>query len=384
MIVLNFIIYIFTVLKSYFQKGLYFKNLLIEKTMEPLVMPKNEYFDFKEMKPRNPLHLKRDSRFIPKTETMQQLCIVTAADRKYFSLLTEFIESIKATRYYKDIDICIVDCGLTSKQKIDLKQRWGITNIKDPGWDVKVKKGTPKHVKSITVRPYIAKHFPGYRYYLWIDSDAWIQDERVLDRFVHLCQKQGWAFCSSNFPNWAFLTLQTLPYKDWFKIAFKNKLQGGVFCFDVNSPYPQLWASYMEEVVEKRGFHYMTEEDAANFIYYQENLRFLNRHENYVVLRFGNPVLRKGDDTFYDPWTNEPIGIVHLALHKVARHITNPVYYFPTRFIRRRLCAFQAYYHWFLSSFWHKFKPGYISTKLMPRRTFVSLRFRVFKEEEED
>jgi len=36
----------------------------------------------------------------------------------------------------------------------------------------------------MTARPYLPKHFPGHAVYLWIDADAWVQDDTVLDIFV--------------------------------------------------------------------------------------------------------------------------------------------------------------------------------------------------------
>ena len=42
--------------------------------------------------------------------------IVTLADSKYFELLMELIESIKAHDKNKNVSICVLDAGLTEEQ----------------------------------------------------------------------------------------------------------------------------------------------------------------------------------------------------------------------------------------------------------------------------
>src|ERR1019366_3197819 len=58
--------------------------------------------------------------------------------------------------------------------------------LKEPGWDLDFpgRAALPRHYQAMTARPYLPRHFPGYETYLWIDADAWVQDDAVLDLFI--------------------------------------------------------------------------------------------------------------------------------------------------------------------------------------------------------
>ena len=65
--------------------------------------------------------------------------IVTLADSKYFELLMELIESIKAHDKNKNVSICVLDAGLTEEQIKILKDK--VYSVKKAKWDIEV----PKH-----------------------------------------------------------------------------------------------------------------------------------------------------------------------------------------------------------------------------------------------
>ena len=154
------------------------------------------------VQPRKPLHLPRDPNDIPKQETIDSMCFVTASgsDQPYFDLSIQLLESIKATRFYNHVPIKVLDCGLTHEDAEYLRNRFG-AEVKDPGWDVDFNvvplQDTQEHshtkdgYKGLVARPYIHKHFPGYEYYFWIDTDSWIQDDTAIDIFVKTSEIQG-------------------------------------------------------------------------------------------------------------------------------------------------------------------------------------------------
>ena len=53
---------------------------------------------------------------------MKKNVIVSLADSNYFELLNELVDSIKSFENSKDTAICILDAGLTDKQKIVLSK----------------------------------------------------------------------------------------------------------------------------------------------------------------------------------------------------------------------------------------------------------------------
>jgi hypothetical protein len=69
----------------------------------------------KKLEERPALKLSRDR--LPRAEVLETLVFVSAANTKYFQLLVELLESIKATEVYKEVPVCILDCGLTVDEK---------------------------------------------------------------------------------------------------------------------------------------------------------------------------------------------------------------------------------------------------------------------------
>ena len=67
---------------------------------------------------------------------MNNKTIVSLADSNYFELLCELIESIKRFKESKDIDICILDSGLTAEQIGFLTSR--VSSIKKAEWDIDI------------------------------------------------------------------------------------------------------------------------------------------------------------------------------------------------------------------------------------------------------
>ena len=67
---------------------------------------------------------------------MKKNTIVSLADANYFELLNELIDSVKRFAKSKDIAICILDAGLTEKQKSILSNK--VDEIKSAEWDIDV------------------------------------------------------------------------------------------------------------------------------------------------------------------------------------------------------------------------------------------------------
>ena len=67
---------------------------------------------------------------------MTKKTIVTLADSNYFPLLEELIHSIRKFKQSVDIDICVLDAGLTSDQ-IELINTQ-VNEIKNAEWDIEI------------------------------------------------------------------------------------------------------------------------------------------------------------------------------------------------------------------------------------------------------
>ena len=120
---------------------------------------------------------------------MKNNVIVSLADSNYFDLLSELIDSIKKFEQSKNVSICILDAGLTEDQKNKLSEK--IDEIKIAEWDIEVsgyKVSGKEWLKSQVSRAFLPKYFPGYKKYLWIDCDAWVNDWQSIELYFKACE----------------------------------------------------------------------------------------------------------------------------------------------------------------------------------------------------
>jgi lipopolysaccharide biosynthesis glycosyltransferase len=91
---------------------------------------------------------------------MKKNVIVSLADSNYFPLLDELINSIKRFKESSNVAICILDAGLTIKQKEILSTK--VDEIKSAEWDIEVPDSKVKGrewLKSQVSRAFLPKYF---------------------------------------------------------------------------------------------------------------------------------------------------------------------------------------------------------------------------------
>ena len=115
---------------------------------------------------------------------MKENVIVSLADANYFELLNELIDSIKRFNESNNIAICILDAGLKDNQKDILINK--VDEIKKAKWDIEVpsyKIKDKEWLKSQVSRAFLPEYFPGFKKYLWIDADAWVNSWEAIDLY---------------------------------------------------------------------------------------------------------------------------------------------------------------------------------------------------------
>lgn len=151
--------------------------------------------DFQKLVPRKTYTQDKDPDFIPQSETLDNLCFVTCADRNMFELCVECLESLHQTKTYGDKPIVIVDMGLTDTQQQYFVEQLKITKIVKPKLN-----GLPKHIKKDLMfaanhqYPFFDEMLREYKYIVHIEADTWFQNENGIDRLLCLCEKQGFAY----------------------------------------------------------------------------------------------------------------------------------------------------------------------------------------------
>ena len=267
---------------------------------------------------------------------MKKNVIVSLADSNYFELLNELVDSIKRFEKSKDIAICILDAGLSEKQKNILSKK--VDEIKSAEWDIDVpafKVKGREWLKSQVSRAFLPKYFPNYEKYLWIDCDAWVNDWNTVELYFQACENNKLGITQTLGPGykiiskvkWLFGKVALIKSQNFKhaikskiginkarKLAFAPHINIGVFSLEKNSPGWISWQKNLEQTL-KSGNIFGSEGLAINMSVYIDELEteFLPLNCNWIA----SNLLPKFDEiknTFVEPYLpNYQIGIMHLA-----------------------------------------------------------------------
>ena len=95
---------------------------------------------------------------------MNNKAVVTLADSTYFEMLIELVDSITRFKESLNVDICVLDAGLSDNQLSTLSGR--VKSIQKAEWDIKVpdyKVRGKEWLKSQVSRAFLPKYFPDYK-----------------------------------------------------------------------------------------------------------------------------------------------------------------------------------------------------------------------------
>ena len=267
---------------------------------------------------------------------MKKYTIVSLADSNYFELLDELVESIKRFPESKDVAICVLDAGLTEEQKKKLSIK--VDNIKKATWDIEVpgyKVGDKEWLKSQVSRAFLPNYFPGYKKYLWIDCDAWVNDWSAVNMYFKACengklgitQTMGPGYRITSKVKWLFGKFALVKSQNFKhalsskiginkarKLAFAPHINIGVFSLEENSKCWKNWQENLKKTLSA-GKIFGSEGLAINMSVYIDEIEteFLPLNCNWIA----SNLLPKFDDekqTFVEPYLpNYKIGIMHLA-----------------------------------------------------------------------
>ncbi len=267
---------------------------------------------------------------------MKKHVVVSLADSNYFPLLDELINSIKRFNESNEIAICILDAGLTEKQKESLSTK--VDEIKAAEWDIEVPDSKIKGkewLKSQVSRAFLPKYFPDYEKYLWIDCDAWVNTWETVELYFKACengkvgitQTIGPGYKITSKVNWVFGKLaiiksqnfkhavkSNISYDKARKLAFAPHINIGVFSLEKNSPAWKSWQENLRQTL-KAGEIFGSEQLAMNISVYIDNIEteFLPLNCNWITSNL-LPKFDEDQECFVEPYLpNNKIGIMHLA-----------------------------------------------------------------------
>ena len=266
---------------------------------------------------------------------MKNNVIVSLADANYFNLLDELIDSIKSFKESSEVAICILDAGLTNEQKNILEKK--VDEIKTAEWDIKVsefKVRGKEWLKSQVSRAFLPKYFPGFKKYIWIDADAWVNSWYAIDLYLKGCENKKLAIATSAdrsygrvlraewvFGSYAKIKSQNYKHakssgfseKIAREVALKPHLNIGVFSLENDAPHWEVWQKNLKKALSS-GRIWGSEQIAMNITIYSDNLEveILPAYCNWTLIdaiKFD-----KQNNTFVEPYLpNHELGIIHFA-----------------------------------------------------------------------
>ncbi len=266
---------------------------------------------------------------------MKENTIISLADANYFELLNELVDSIKSFNQSKEIAICIMDAGLQKDQVEILEKK--VDQIKKAEWDIEVpsfKVKGKEWLKSQVSRAFLPRYFPGYKKYLWIDADAWVNSWYAIELFLKGCDNKKLAIATSADRSYgrvlraewflgSFAKIKSQNYKhaksSGFsekiarEVALKPHLNIGAFSLEIDAPHWDVWQKNLKKALSS-GKIWGSEQIAMNITIYSDNLdvEILPAYCNWTlieVIKFD-----KKNNTFVEPYLpNHEIGIIHFA-----------------------------------------------------------------------
>ena len=125
-------------------------------------------------------------------------------------------------------------------------------------------------MKSQVSRAFLPNYFPGYKKYLWIDADAWVNSWYAIDLFLRGCENKKLSISTSadrSYRNvlkaeWIFKSFARIKSQNYKhakssgfsekiarQVALKPHLNIGVFALKKNAPHWTRWQENLKKAL---------------------------------------------------------------------------------------------------------------------------------------
>ena len=268
-------------------------------------------------------------------KSYKKIAIVTSADKNYFDMLNELINSILRFENSSNIKICVIDGGLTEDQIQKIKEKvFLIKRIKHDLHGVS-KYENSKYFAGIVSRIFLRETFPEFDKYIWIDSDAWVNSWKAIEYLIEASSDGKLAVVATADRHnekvlsfkWLFRSFGIMKSQNFKhaissgyglkiskKIALKPHVNCGVFALNYNSKFWDAWKKHFQFSLLKGRF-FGSEQLAMNICIYHENLSVeLLPHFCNWIPNSTNTIWNENKKCFVEQYyPNNEIGIMHLA-----------------------------------------------------------------------
>lgn len=189
--------------------------------------------------------------------------VVTGADSNYYGYMLGTIRSLAVARRWHGFDIVALDFGLTSDQIEEMARDHDVRTVQ-PQWmfDCPQALRLPRN-HAYGARCYLPRVVPGYGMYLWIDSDAWVQEPGFYEAFTGPAADGRLVIVNEREPvyplEWRLvrwnLGNMVLGYGvvGGLRMYLGRQINNGVFALRGDSPVWDLWSRRFERAVARTG-----------------------------------------------------------------------------------------------------------------------------------
>ena len=258
----------------------------------------------------------------------QDHIIITGADSHFFGLLRDLIHSLHDTTG-KGFPLGVLDVGLKPEEIREL-EGMGATVVA-PGWDIDFpgRESFPGHFRALTARPFLRHYFPGFKTYMWIDGDTWVQDAAAIELYLSVARAGKLAITPhigrsyKSFKKWQrprFNTLMFREYRQGWGWRFANALgkypiaNAGIFALDQAAPHWDLWRDAMTHGLRHKP-SMLREQSALNYVIHHDKAPtgLLPDWCNWICID-APPKIDEATGNLVEPEPPyRPIGILHLV-----------------------------------------------------------------------
>lgn len=267
---------------------------------------------------------------------MTKTILICGADHNYFPMMLEWIHSIRRFPQSKDVDLGILDAGLTPAQVKKLENMDVIVSKAKWPCDIPAHKIRGRdYLMACVCRPYLKDFFPDYDLYFWMDADTWVQDWRGVDMFLQGGMRKKLTVTSRSdraYPRGMRVKfLGPYPWKPrsfyysnakkafGWKVAQKifpyHQLLAGAFCLHKDAPHWEKWQELIEKALKSPfGKVFTAEQLTMGMLIHLEGYpaEVLPAYMHWLC-EF-KPLWDEGRGLFVEPsLPHEPIGILHLS-----------------------------------------------------------------------
>lgn len=206
--------------------------------------------------------------------------MITGCENRYEPLLAGLIGSIEGPARVHQIDIGLLDFGLSDECRSEYVRR-GIAVV-TPEWDFDPSLfGTPPadYFKAMTTRPHLRKYFPGYDCYMWMDADTWVQDWSGVQLYLTSAEAFGFAATPEVDRSYMPIYSSKMAVIAWRRECFlrcfdenvANKLalyptiNSGAFAATADAPIWDIWSRILGQIFKaKHESFFFAEQTALN------------------------------------------------------------------------------------------------------------------------